>query len=92
MNKPTLLTIVTDAGTFSRKTTRVYSHIVVASDNDYTGVSRNNLGVVGYAGSLALAFSRAHTARTLHFGYNKEPGALVYSDVRVYAIDGTRVQ
>ena len=92
--KKTTLTIVTDAGTFSRTTATAYTHIVLAGVNDETGTptAGDTLGVVAYASRLPLALKRAHTARTLRFGWKKPGAALVYSDVRVYAVDGTRVQ
>ena len=92
--KKTLLTVVTDVGTFSRTTANVYTHIVVVGCNDETGTRKagGTLGVLAYASSLPLALKRAHTARHLRFGYNKQAKtALVFSDVRVYAIDGTHV-
>ena len=87
------LTVVTDLGTFTRTTTRAYTHIVTVSCNDQQGNPDGRAaGVLAYCGSLALAQARAHEARGIRFGYKRPTAPLVYRDVRIYAVTGERVQ
>lgn len=75
-----LVTVTTDVGTFTRRTARAYTHVVVV-DNPMKPEGREpGWGVWAYSGRLELAAKAADQA------------AQHFADVRIYDIAGALVR